>query len=178
MLLTTEFSLRLAKVLITASISLFAFVAGLSNVFDPDTNLRFVIHVMNMDSVFPDNAFAWRAVENPVLHKAAFWFIVAVELVVAVLLLTGSLKLLQNLRGSSQEFHDAKTWAVLGLLLGVLLWFTGFMVIGGEWFLMWQSETWNGIPSSFRFTAVIFLNLLFLATPESFGDSSHKGMSE
>lgn len=168
---TTEFCLRLAKVLITGSISLFAFVAGLSNVFDPNTNLEFVVHVMAMDSVFPDNTFAWRAIKSPLLHDIAFWIIVAVELVIAVLCLIGTLKLLRSLGGSPREFHEAKNWAVLGMLLGILLWFTGFIVIGGEWFLMWQSETWNGISSSFRFTVVIFLNLLFLAMPESPGES-------
>jgi predicted small integral membrane protein len=30
-------------------------------------------------------------------------------------------------------------------------WFVGFMVIGGEWFLMWQSSTWNGQEAAFRF---------------------------
>ena len=31
------------------------------------------------------------------------------------------------------------------------MWFVGFVVVGGEWFLMWQSATWNGQEAAFRF---------------------------
>ena len=41
-------------------------------------------------------------------------------------------------------FNAAKQYVVIGVGLGFLLWFTGFMVVGGEWFLMWQSKQWNG----------------------------------
>jgi predicted small integral membrane protein len=32
----------------------------------------------------------------------------------------------------------------------MLLWFTAFVTMGGEWFLMWQSKTWNGEEAAFR----------------------------
>jgi len=49
-----------------------------------------------------------------------------------------------------------------GAGLGFLLWFTGFMVIGGEWFAMWQSKEWNGVPSAFRFDVILLLVLIFV----------------
>ena len=36
------------------------------------------------------------------------------------------------------------------------------MTIGGEWFGMWQSAQWNGVPSAFRFVMVIAAVLIFL----------------
>ena len=39
--------------------------------------------------------------------------------------------------------------------LGFLVWFFGFMVIGGEWFQMWQSSQWNGQQPAFRFYLTI-----------------------
>jgi predicted small integral membrane protein len=36
------------------------------------------------------------------------------------------------------------------------------MVIGGEWFGMWQSKDWNGVPSAFRFDVVLLLVLIFV----------------
>ena len=38
---------------------------------------------------------------------------------------------------------------------GSCLWQVGFMSIGGEWFGMWQSQQWNGVPSAFRFLMTI-----------------------
>jgi predicted small integral membrane protein len=47
-----------------------------------------------------------------------------------------------------------------------LLWFGGFLVVGGEWFQMWQSKTWNGQEAAFRFVACIGLVLIFLNQPD------------
>jgi predicted small integral membrane protein len=40
------------------------------------------------------------------------------------------------------------------------------MTIGGEWFGMWQSMQWNGVPSAFRFVMVILGVLIFVALPD------------
>lgn len=45
-------------------------------------------------------------------------------------------------------------------------WFAGFLVVGGEWFQMWQSKTWNGQEAAFRFVACIGLVLIFLNQPD------------
>jgi len=42
----------------------------------------------------------------------------------------------------------------------------GFMSIGGEWFGMWQSQQWNGVPSAFRFVMTIIAVLIFVAIPD------------
>jgi len=46
--------------------------------------------------------------------------------------------------------------------LGFLVWFFGFMVIGGEWFQMWQSSQWNGQQPAFRFYLTILAVLIFV----------------
>ena len=54
----------------------------------------------------------------------------------------------------------------LAALAGFLVWFVGFMVIGGEWFLMWQSETWNGQEPAFRFYLTILAVLIYVNQPD------------
>jgi predicted small integral membrane protein len=157
----TNSVIRLAKATLVFSMGLFAFLAGAGNVLDPDTNLDFVVHVLSMDTVFSPGHSRWRAITNPMVHETAFWLIVAIELVVATLCLWGSARLFSNLSAPAQRFNAAKGPAVAGLTLGIVLWFTGFIAIGGEWFLMWQSQTWNGIAAAFRFSAILFLTLLF-----------------
>jgi predicted small integral membrane protein len=46
--------------------------------------------------------------------------------------------------------------------LGFMVWFFGFMVIGGEWFQMWQSSQWNGQQAAFRFYLTILAVLIFV----------------
>ena len=52
---------------------------------------------------------------------------------------------------------------MVGGAVGFFLWFLGFLVIGGEWFQMWQSPTWNGQEPAFRFVVVILAVLIFIS---------------
>jgi hypothetical protein len=50
----------------------------------------------------------------------------------------------------------------------MVLWFSGFITVGGEWFLMWQSEIWNGQEAAFRLV-VIFGARFLVMDPPGFG---------
>ena len=82
------------------------------------------------------------------------------------MLLIGSISLLININ-SPLEFIKAKSWVYFGCLTGFILLFFGFIVIGGEWFCMWQSEKWNGVESAFRFVVLFMFTLLFTAMSDS-----------
>ena len=36
------------------------------------------------------------------------------------------------------------------------------MVVGGEWFAMWQSQLWNGQQAAFRFYVTLLAVLVFV----------------
>jgi len=71
------------------------------------------------------------------------------------------------LRTSGLAFNKAKRVAVAALTLAMLMWLVAFLSVGGEWFLMWQSKSWNGQDAAFRMFTVIGLVLLFVAQPDS-----------
>ena len=66
------------------------------------------------------------------------------------------------LRGTATAFQGAKKWAIAGLTLSLLMWLVAFLSVGGEWFLMWQSKTWNGQEAAFRMFTVVGIVLLLL----------------
>ena len=70
--------------------------------------------------------------------------------------------MLRNLKNDAVVFHASKNWAVAGILTGILIWFLGFEVIGGEWFEMWQSATWNGLAAAERVLAFLAFVLILL----------------
>ena len=47
-----------------------------------------------------------------------------------------------------------------------LLYFVGFVAIGGEWFSMWQSQVWNGQQAAVRFLTCSMLVMVVLLVPE------------
>ena len=53
------------------------------------------------------------------------------------------------------------------LTLSLLMWLLAFLAVGGEWFLMWQSKTWNGQDAAFRMFTVVGIVLVLVALPDS-----------
>ena len=159
-------AIRAAKIAMVAAIALFATLVSFGNLTDYWTNFAFVQHVLSMDTIFPNSEIGYRAITSPALHHLACALIIAAEILTAVLCWIGAVALLRSVRAEAATFHRAKTFALLGLVLGFLLWQVGFMTIGGEWFGMWQSSQWNGVASAFRFVMVIAAVLIFVAMPD------------
>jgi predicted small integral membrane protein len=157
---------RWSKIALVFSIAFFSTLVVFNNLTDYGSNFLFVSHVLSMDTTFPDNNGMWRAITSPFLHHAAYVVIIVTEFLVALLCWIGTFKLYRARRDGSQ-FNQEKKLAIGGLTLGILLWFTGFMAIGGEWFLMWQSEVWNGQQAAFRLAALIGIILVYLVAPDS-----------
>ena len=159
-------AIRAAKVATVAAIALFASLVTFGNLTDYNTNFVLVEHVLSMDTIFPFSTIKYRAITNPALHQAAYALIIAAEAAAAVLCWIGAGALARRLSADAGAFNRAKRFAVAGLTLGFLLWQVGFMSIGGEWFGMWQSQQWNGVPSAFRFLITIIAVLIFVAIPD------------
>ncbi len=159
-------AIRAAKAALVAAVALFASLVAFGNLTDYNTNFVFVQHVLSMDTIFPSSTIKYRAITDPALHHAAYALIIAAEAATAVLCWIGAVMLARRLRADAGMFNRAKTFAVMGLTLGFLLWQAGFMSIGGEWFGMWQSKQWNGVPDAFRFLMTIIAVLIFVALPD------------
>lgn len=160
---------RGAKVLLLAGIALYCSLVVFNNLTDFDSNYQFVRHVLSMDSTFPGNRGMGRALLSPGVHLAFYLGIIAWEMVSAILLWWGVARLLRAMRLAADAFNSAKRLAVMGLALSMLMWLVAFLSVGGEWFLMWQSHTWNGQEAAFRMFAVAGIVLLILLQPDAEG---------
>jgi len=159
-------STRLVKVVMVASTAAFALLVTANNLVDYGSNYAFVQHTLSMDTVFPDSVLKGRAIADPALWSAAYWLIIAAEAATGIVLAVAALDLVRTLRAPAAAFNAAKQFVAIGVGLGFLLWFTGFMVVGGEWFAMWQSRTWNGQEAAFRFYITLLAVLIFVNQPD------------
>jgi predicted small integral membrane protein len=160
---------RTAKLLLVAGVALFYALVVFNNLTDFDSNYQFVRHVLMMDSTLPGNQGMWRAIRSPGVHFTFYLSIIAWEIVTTVLLWWGAIRLLRVLRGPATAFNFAKRAAVMALTLSLLMWLVAFLSVGAEWFLMWQSHTWNGQEAAFRMFSVVGIVLLILLQPEADG---------
>ncbi|HEF4437958.1 TPA: DUF2165 family protein [Campylobacter jejuni] len=45
----------------------------------------------------------------------------------------------------------------------MILWFFAFQVVVAEWFGMWMSKVWKGLPDTIRLVTYMFLALIFIS---------------
>lgn len=157
--------LRHAQIVTVALVALWVGLIALNNVTDYASNFEFVRHVMSMDTTFPDSRLTSRALTHPALHHLAYAIIIATEIAVATLCGWGALVLYRS-RGETVGAARGKSIALAGYLLALVLWLGGFVVVGGEWFAMWQSAIWNGLDAAFRLIVLVTLFMLLLFVKE------------
>ena len=138
-----------------------------NNVTDYDTNFQFVTMVAKMSDVFSAPRNNWRHVDAEIVHHAFYIGIILLELVIAALLLLGAYRMKKSMDSDAEVFLAAKRYTSIGLSLGVFLWFFVFLTVGGEWYLMWQSEKWNAQGNAFFLTATFLLFLIFHSQPDN-----------
>jgi predicted small integral membrane protein len=166
---------RIAKVVMIASIAVFALLVAFDNLTDYETNYAFVRHVLSMDTTFPGNALLYRRITSPALWQAGYALIIAGEGSTGIALAVATISLARRLRSESVRFNHVKRFAIIGAALGFQVWFFGFMIVGGEWFSMWQSPMWNGQEAAFRFYMTILAVLIFVNQPDGDLNTSAEG---
>lgn len=142
--------IRLCKATLVAAMALLLSLVAFNNIVDYRDNWAFVQHVMGMDTVFRDSTQRWRAIHSTAAQHFVYSAIITVEVLSSGLLIFGAVALFRR-ANSERGFDRALAAPVAGLTLAMLLYGAGFMAVGGEWFLMWQSSSWSGSDAAARF---------------------------
>ena len=158
--------LRASKIALLGAVAIFFTLVVLNNTTDYDSNYQFVRHVLMMDSTFPNNRGMWRALNPSWIHTAFYYSIIASEAAIGLMCWWGVVRMTLAIRYNRTAFQAAKSVGIAALTLGCLLWSVAFLSIGGEWFLMWQSKTWNGQDAAFRMFVILGITLVYLAMQE------------
>lgn len=103
-------------------------------------------------------------ISSPVLIWAMFLFIMAVELAIGVLGFWGLTQMIRSRAAEPGNFQNAKSKAILGAGLGMLLWYGAFVVIGELYFNFWQTAPGLGsAEGAFRYGTVCAVLYFFLS---------------
>ena len=147
---------KAAIIALTGFTALYMGLVVFGNVTDYDTNHAFVQHVLAMDTTFGSPNTSWRAITSPTVVTVVYLLIILWEAVTALVLLAGLVAWLRH------REEVARRLTSTGWVLQVLLFGGGFLAIGGEWFVMWQSKDWNGLTPAFQNFVVASLGLILL----------------
>ena len=159
---TTEIVFRLIPLLLVLGTAAMGLIVCLNNITAPGANMRFVEHIMTMDTTNMDRGTQWREVRSPVLHRIAFVSILVCEIAVTVLGLVGSYFLAANLTAPADAWEAAKLFGYLTFIMALVVWFLIIQVVGAEWYVSWQSEKWNAIRDSTRINLISLAGVILL----------------
>ena len=150
---------RIAKFILLCSAAIFYFITVFNNIADYSANLRFIQNVAGMTDTFNDTLL-WRRMESDFMHWLLYIVIIGWELLAGVLCVYAAF-LMWKYRKEAVLFKRAIAAGMIAHVFSLLLWYFAFIIIGGQWFLMWQSENWNGQDAAFRMIGITGLILLF-----------------
>ncbi|WP_293937289.1 DUF2165 domain-containing protein [Iodobacter sp.] len=160
---------KLCKGVLALSIGLFGILVASGNVLDYQSNWQFVQHVLAMDKMeswFEESVLQQRAIHNPTLQTVFYIGIIIGEALFGLLCTIGGLLILSStFKGNTQHLTLGKISFTLGALMAILIWYTGFAVIGGEYFAMWANK-WNGQMKAYAFISFILLSLMYISQAE------------
>ncbi len=157
------FSVKNQKAALVGAVAAYMVLVVFGNVIDSAANFSYVQHVLSMDTVLPHNTQKWRAVTNPELWRLAYVLILVYQLISAVWLTWATVRLI---RSSAKDWALHRDFASGALVFTLLLWLVPFVIVGGEWFQMWQSSEWNGLTTCGRNFSMQGIVLLYLRTPD------------
>jgi predicted small integral membrane protein len=109
--------------------------------------------------VYPDSIFP--VVQSPAVIWLVLVIVVSLEFTAGLLAAKGTWDLWAVRKASAADFNGAKTYALIGCGLGIVVWLGLFSVFGGALFQMWQTQIGGGsLDGAFQLfvaCALIFL---------------------
>jgi len=153
--------IRLLKIVFIAFISLLCLFYAAQNVANLDACYQAFAYVMGSadHQVYPDSIFP--AIQSPVVIWLVLALVVTLEFAAGLLTAKGAWDLWGVRKSPAEDFNDAKTYALVGCGMGIVIWLGFFAVFGGALFQMWQTEIGAGsMDDAFQFfvaCALIFL---------------------
>jgi predicted small integral membrane protein len=153
-------NLKIIAALFIGLIGVLAFLNNLLNIISAQSFVAAVISAPEQPYykvIGPTFAAGWQGWLGLIV-------IMAGELTAGVLGIIGAAKLFASRSSGSTEFQNAKTLAILGGAVGMLVWYGFFIVLGEMYFNMWQTEIGLGsVNGAFRYGTVCAVLMFFIS---------------
>ncbi|MBL0769892.1 DUF2165 domain-containing protein [Sphingopyxis sp. DHUNG17] len=159
--------LRILKILLVIAVATWGLLGAFGNFHDWQGTKGAVAATLSM-TTFEGGSDDWRATASPALVLAGALAIPALKLVTALLCLAGAWRMWAVRGGDAATFDAAKTLALAGCGVAVLMLFAGWIVIAETWFELWRSEAMReaALDAALRYGAFIGIIALFVGARE------------
>ncbi len=161
-------AIRYLKVVLVVFVSLLCLIYAAQNVANLDACYQAFAYVMGRvdHQIYPDSIFP--AIQNPAMTWLMLVVIVGLEFSAGLLAAKGAWDLWCARKLPAADFNGAKTFALVGCGMGIVVWFGLFEVFGGALFQMWQTEIGGeSMDDAFQFFAACAFIFLIVNSDDS-----------
>ena len=172
---------RVARVVASAIVLMAAayfLVVAFDNITNPTnpsgSNWPFVKGVLGGQGTPADNGFEWRFIDQTWFDVLAYIGIIAGETLAGITLFIGGILGLRRSR-TADGWEPPQRWTFVGAFLGLMVFFFGFITVGGNWFIMYENAKWNGLSPAFQNTVTTLLAALLVVAVAVGGRAAERG---
>lgn len=156
--------MRILKIVLVMSIAAWGLLGAFGNFMDWSGAVKAVSAVTSMATI-KGGGESWQATSSQPLIFIGAAFIPLLKIVCGILCLIGASQMWRARAGTAQEFQLAKSYALSGCAVAIILLFVGWIVIAAVWFELWRSPTLgrSALDTAFRYGGFIALIALFVS---------------
>jgi len=164
--------LRTIKVLLILTVGIWGLIGALGNLGDWHSVVEKVKMTTSM-TTWEGGEQDWRATSNPIVVYLGAAMIPVAKILSGLLCITGAWRLWRARVVGGLPFEKAKTLALAGCGIALLMLFAGWIVVADTWFQAWRSETLrdSALGTAFRYAGFVGLIALFVAVRDDTGDA-------
>lgn len=130
--------MRIAKVVLVAMLAVLG-MSGLLNLTNWEAGQSMVEATTSMAAIPESERPPW-ATSNPVIVVLGIVFITFGKISAGAFCAAGAVRMWRARQQSADAFQSAKTSALIGAAIYLVLFFGGFMYLGGIYFMGWRTE--------------------------------------
>jgi predicted small integral membrane protein len=123
--LTTICVIRRSKILIVLTAALFGLMTLINNVTDYAAYADYIGHIISMSNTEGNDSRRYRAITSNMFHHRFYWAIISLETIFTFSCMAGTYQLYRKVDAPRQEFHEAKKFAIAGLVTGIIVYQLG-----------------------------------------------------
>ena len=157
-----------AKAALIFMVAIWACSSALQNALDWQGTIGAVTATTSMVTIEGGES-SWKATSQPLVAWLGALFILLFKVIAGSLCGFGGLQMWRQHNKDVGAFNKAKSIALTGCLVAIIMLFGGFIVVAEGWYELWRSESLRApvIESAFRYACMISLVALIVATPDT-----------
>jgi predicted small integral membrane protein len=157
--------IRVAKIVLVLTVAFYG-AMGIFNFIGFERGMDMVTMITSMSQLPENRVMPW-ATDSSVVAVLGALFIGASKLVGGILCTVGGWNMWSARKGSADEFNASKTFAVLGCVVLLVLFFGGFMYLAANFFGGFRFEMGRASADwAFQLGTSVALILLFVHQPD------------